>query len=72
MIEGEQNRNDSVVFIVDAYDLLPDQPEKLSKILELYSNFLKNKIIGNPRDKAGLIVYGIVCSWLFRMELTII
>ena len=62
-LEAEHNRSDAVFFAIDAYDLLPHNPEKLVRVLDLYINFLKSKVVGNPKDKTGLIVYGIVTNW---------
>jgi hypothetical protein len=59
-LEGDFSKSDVVFFVVDCYGLLPDHFHVLEKVFEMYSNFLKNKIIANPRDKIGLILFGTV------------
>lgn len=65
-LEEEFNKSDVVFFVVDCYDLLPDHPPDFIKVLDMYINFLKNKIIANPQDKIGLILYGTVNRFPFR------
>ena len=59
-LEGDFSKSDVVFFVVDCYDLLPEHVDALKKVFDMYSNFLKNKIIANPRDKVGLILFGTV------------
>lgn len=59
-IEGELNKSDVVFFILDCYDIFPNHLEQLIRVLDMYINFLKNKIISNPKDRIGLILYGTV------------
>ena len=68
-IDGELNKSDVVFFVIDCYHLLKGDFTQFKQAVEGYLGFLKNKIIANPKDKIGLILYSVVRTQSLRVSL---